>query len=121
MATGDLPAAPPATPLNPGVVRTVQWLNENGFETCDSGDGVTHDFECDRHYPYVVIITDPARLAADADRLLALLRTRIRVDALAEDSPEDAVNVTATYDPADGFAIIEIANVTDRVLWAGAN
>lgn len=36
--------------LNPGIARTVQWLNSQGFMTTDSGDGATHDHECDRDH-----------------------------------------------------------------------
>ena len=103
--------------INPGIRKTVAWLNENGFETCDSGDGSEHDFECDRAFAYVVIASTPAKLAEDADRLLALLRTKITVEILQMDSPEDAVNVNATYDPADGFAMLDVTGVTDAKLF----
>jgi hypothetical protein len=105
------------TPLNHGIARTVAWLNENGFETCDSGDGITHDFACDRPYPYVVVRVDASRLALDADALLGVLRTKIAVDELREDSPEDAVSITATYDPTNQVGLIEIINVSDAKLF----
>ena len=44
--------------INPGIRRTVEWLNAHGFRTTDSGDGVTHMAECDRGYAYVSIIID---------------------------------------------------------------
>ena len=60
-------------PLNPGIVNLVTILNEHGFKTCDSGDGVTHDHECDRDYPYVVVMSDKTKLIEDTDRLMAVL------------------------------------------------
>lgn len=109
------PSGEPA-PLNPGIARTVAWLNGNGFETCDSGDGVTHDFACDRPYPYVVVRVEPWQLRTRADALLNLLRSKVTVEELREDS-EGAVSVTATYDPTNQLALIEILNVTDAKLF----
>jgi hypothetical protein len=34
--------------LNPGIAKTVALLNWMGYRTTDSGDGETHDHECDR-------------------------------------------------------------------------
>lgn len=75
------PAAPVAllsakqlAALNPGIRHTVQTLRSWGFETCDSGDGVTHEFECDLDVPYVHILCPPALLASETDRLVNLLR-----------------------------------------------
>ena len=44
--------------LNPGIRQTVQLLRDHGFETCDSGDGETHDRACDRPHGYVVMTID---------------------------------------------------------------
>jgi hypothetical protein len=41
--------------LNPNIRRTVAWLNERDWHTCDSGDGATQDYECDWPTAYVVI------------------------------------------------------------------
>ena len=42
--------------LNPGIVKTVKMLNDAGYTTTDSGDGETHDYECDRDVGYVVVV-----------------------------------------------------------------
>lgn len=47
--------------LNPGIRFLVEALNKRGLKTTDSGDGVTHDFACDRDHPYVVVQTSYAR------------------------------------------------------------
>jgi hypothetical protein len=59
--------------LNPGIRHTVQTLRKWGFNTCDSGDGSTHEFECDLPHPYVHILVDPLRMVTETDRLLILL------------------------------------------------
>lgn len=65
------------SPLNPGIRETVAFLRQKGFNTTDSGDGVTHDFGCDRDYAYVCMTVSPAdSLVAEADRLLGILRCR---------------------------------------------
>ena len=60
--------------INEGIRRTVALLNEHGFATCDSGDGRTADYTCDRCYGYVVVKeADPKRIYARANKLRALL------------------------------------------------
>ena len=100
--------------LNPGIVRTVAWLTANGFRTCDSGDGQTHDYDCDREYPYVCMIAERDTLLSDTDRLAALLRAAgIRFDP----SGEAGVTVCATYDPTQSpDGIIEITGLKDSML-----
>jgi len=62
--------------LNPGIRRLVVWLRANGFDTCDSGDGQTHDHACDR----------------------------------------SCGAIQASYDPADGSAVIDLTGVSDKDL-----
>ena len=47
--------------LNPGIREVVRRLREAGFQTCDSGDGSTRQFECDPGAPDV---TTPALMYA---------------------------------------------------------
>lgn len=60
--------------LNPGIRATVRFLRDHGFHTCDSGDGVTHEFECDLPSPYVHIQCDPHKLASETERLFKLMK-----------------------------------------------
>jgi len=101
--------------LNPGIAKTVAWLNAMGFATCDSGDGETHDFECDRPYPYVVISVSPADLVAETHRLMVSLSAfGIEVKPLG---PENSgPHIEAIYLPATGTAFIELHHVKDEVL-----
>ena len=108
--------------LNPGIRATCELLNRHGFRTCDSGDGETHDFPCDREYPYVVIqLADPYLLTWEADRLSRLLaRLGLReVPGTPNWKPEREgdVFVQASYSPADGaVATICICHIHDRLL-----
>ena len=60
--------------MNPGIEHFVNLLNELQFKTTDSGDGRTHEFECDRAYPYTVVLVTPDTLLKEAVNLLDTLR-----------------------------------------------
>lgn len=100
--------------INPGIRETVAFLNQWGFRTTDSGDGKTHDYECDREYPYVVLVTEPKSLIAEADRLVSMLAANgINLQAIHEDMPP---SVQASYDPISKTAVIELMCVDDALL-----
>ena len=100
----------PAPGLNPGIIATVRWLAENGFQTTDSGDGRTHDHDCDLPMPYVHMLTTPEKLIAETDRLAALLLARgVKLEPMNEDGTAPALD--ATYAPASRSAIISLFNV----------
>lgn len=99
------------TPLNPGIVKTVEWLNANGFVTCDSGDGVTHDFECDLPIPYVHMEVEPGKLVAETDRLRSLLESEHGVEFELQTEEGTAKTIEASYNPIDGLGIISLLNV----------
>ena len=58
---------------NPGIRPMLKFLHRHGFDTVDSGDGVTHEFGCDRPFPYVVIKCRPGVLASETRRVMGLL------------------------------------------------
>lgn len=98
------------TTLNPGIAYTVQVLREHGFNTTDSGDGETHDFECDLPIPYVHMIVDkPGRLVSQADRLAALLESK-GVVFEGQDHTGTKPEINAHYSPG-GHSIISLYNV----------
>lgn len=97
--------------LNLGIVRTVTLLNDEGFRTCDSGDGETHDYECDRDVGYVVIVTNTDDMVLDSQKVLKLLEARGMVFDPAEDK-----FLSVSYSPVDGIAVIDIHNIHDRML-----
>lgn len=104
--------------VNPGIRRTVQTLRSWGFETCDSGDGETHDYECDMPVPYVHIkCPHPLTLVGEAMRL----HERLKLAGIDFSSPpnpqfdpegfERHPSIEASYSPVDGHAFITLTNV----------
>lgn len=105
------------TDINPGIRGTVAWLNANGFKTCDSGDGKTHDFECDRDTAYVVVQVPASLLVTESDRLYTILtRKLIRVGEIGPEPVDEMVMIQSTYDPANGLAFIDVIGLSDVML-----
>lgn len=110
------PFSPPPdwASLNPGIKRLVALLRAHGFNTCDSGDGKTHDFECDRPEAYVSMTVSCERLVDEADRLLRVLRKHgIGVGTM---NVFGGVMIQASYDPTDGSGILDLTGLTDEML-----
>lgn len=107
--------------LNPGIVRTLEWLRKHGFETTDSGDGKTHQFGCDLPVPYVHMSVLPASALVDkADMLLRLLNKMgisFADDAFNDEGEMIGPHIEAHYSPADGLATISLFNVHDATLF----
>lgn len=104
--------------LNPGIKRTVKWLNDAGYPTVDSGDGKTHDHECDREDPYVVVQVDavnafPESLVDWTNNLKeALEALGVAVGPIGI----GPVWLQANYDPCNGYAFIDITGIHDGML-----
>ena len=95
--------------LDPGVRRLVQLLREAGFETIDSGDGVSKpEDERALHFPHVFCRVPVDRSLAEADRLLELVRGLLQRRA----KPLIEVN----YDPAERLALLMLFDVSDADL-----
>jgi hypothetical protein len=72
--------------LDPGIRDVVVVVNEHGFETTDSGDGVSKPadwYESGEAIPFkhVVVATMPATMVADAERLAVVLGPEWNVEA----------------------------------------
>lgn len=101
--------------LDPGIRETVRWLNAEGFETSDSGDGHSkRDMECAQPFPHVAVPIMPELLVKGADLLRELLASRgITLSAIGGENP----CIQASYDPAaGGSAFIVLMNVDDSLL-----
>lgn len=85
--------------LDDGIRATVQGLREAGFNTTDSGDGSKAGFmEGAMDRPMVAVLAQSrATICDDADALLGWL---------SEHEPERLWDVSATYAPRDGVAVI---------------
>lgn len=96
--------------LNPGIVKTVEWLQSKGFDTRDSGDGETHDYECDLPFPYVHMVTEPETLVSEARRLQAELKS-IGIELEPLDEYGEAKAIETSFNPVTNLAIISLFNV----------
>lgn len=85
--------------LNPGIRKTVAYLRSLGFDTVDSGDGQTHEHECDRPHGYVTISLQKwQRLEFCVEAVCAALEARG-----AEIDTMDGVIVDGLYKRGDGI------------------
>lgn len=98
--------------INPGIRKFVRLFRDHGFETVDSGDGETHDHECDRDEGYVVIrLNDRMSLVDCANEVMVIMEVAgIRL------APTTGPTIQASYSPIDGFRIIDIHGIHDRML-----
>jgi hypothetical protein len=96
--------------LNPGIVKTVEWLQARGFQTTDSGDGATHDYECDMPIPYVHMLVEPDKLVSETRRLRDELAT---IGVVTEPTNETgtAKSIEASFDPHTNLAVLSVFNV----------
>ncbi len=108
--------------LDPGIRRTVQWLQARGFRTTDSGDGIAkfqreEPMEGALDYPHVVCVVAASLAVNEADRLADLVRGRgVKVVPNGRREKGQA-EVEASYDPADCMAIIVLSGVGDAELF----
>ncbi len=79
--------------LDPGIKATVELLQSEGFDTCDSGDGVSKDPE-DRamDVPHVFVAATRYDMLFEADRMLGVL--------------DESWTIEASYNPSDRHATI---------------
>lgn len=102
--------------INPGIRRVVELLNANGYATCDSGDGKTRDFECDRPNGYVVV-----RLPTGCDLVDATHNVFSTLCARTTAAGNlrmwnGEIKVTGNYDPVDQICLIDVDGITDEDL-----
>ena len=115
----------PYDDLDPGIRKTVKWLNEMGFETYSSGDGKTKledpDYDVVVHeyatIPHVFIhVPEPSKLVDETDRLYRLI-LRVMGEVFPHMGEEDDEgSLLASYDPTHGTPRIVLVNVYDEIL-----
>ena len=119
---------PPWADLDPDIVDVVRLLWRAGFWPTDSGDGHTkmerlgYDASDSLAYPHVFMVCERHRLVDEAERLHDLLaRLGVNLDR-TDFGPEGvhAVSIEASYNPADGVAVLMLCGVTNAVLAANA-
>jgi len=100
--------------INPGIRETVRRLQEAGYETCDSGDGETHDHTCDRQEGYVVILLkDDDDIVEHVNKVGALLSSW-GVDL--SNPHHNGVLLQGNYGYADRLKMVDIHGIHDRIL-----
>lgn len=102
--------------INPGIVKLVQFLNDRGFKTTDSGDGNTRLYACDPGFPYVNIEVESSNLISEADRLHHLLIDELQIQMGFQNEEGTAKTIQADYHPAAQKAAILLMGVTDADL-----
>jgi hypothetical protein len=95
--------------IQPTMMKTVTWLQEVGYHTIDSGDGVLNveaGMEDALDYPHVMMTVDPTKMVEEANRLYyGLLNNGI-----------EGGQVEVSYNPEDGLAILMLIGITDASL-----
>ena len=97
--------------LCPGIRKTVLFLQRHGFNTTDSGDGVSNEgMGCELDHPNVFMLCPPDKLLTESHRLLELLaRQGVRC------TPDpDGPHIEVSYDPSDGIGILCLFNLDDK-------
>ena len=109
-----MPNSVPYDDLDPGIREVVRWLNDNGFDTNDSGDGKAkfnedgtplpdwaspedQGYDCVIPHPHVVMSCPVENLGPECDRLRDLLLAA-GVDIGAQ-GPDGEATIQGTYDP----------------------
>lgn len=103
--------------LNPRIRKTVEWLRNAGFETTDSGDGVTNaenGMEGTLPIPHVHIRVAPEKVVEEARRLLQFVKDAgINLNPTVGDWH---AWVETVYVPIQHIAIVTLYNVLDENL-----
>ena len=108
--------------LDPGIRNVVALIRGAGFETTDSGDGVsklgTEQAGCMRTEPHVVVRVPLGTLERSTDLLVAFLQSLgLTVVPLPFDKVlPGEVCVEGVYAPASGVALIDVTHLDDAGL-----
>ena len=108
--------------LDQNIRNVVKFLNENNFNTTDSGDGVSKNRAEIEHvlpYPHVFMTCKPTDLWSESCRLLSLLKENgINVQPIG---PEGCTHpsIQSNLDPTSEIAFITLNHVDDEVLRIG--
>ena len=103
--------------IDPGIRETVRWLRSHGFETTDSGDGISkfdgpNFMGCALEYPHVFMVLRNLETAFhEADRLHSILE---KMGAFVQSAMPTYVQ--ASYSPVDRLVILELGYFSDWLL-----
>lgn len=97
--------------LNPGIREVVSLLRQHGYDTTDSGDGITNiaaGMEGAIPAPHVHCVIDPASFMHAANKIVALL--------LLNGVEVQPGMVQVVYDPMDGVCTVSVYGINDEML-----
>lgn len=114
---------PDYTSLDPGIRQVVRWLRAAGFNTHDSGDGVTKADWIAKgtamEVPHVFVRTTPGTMVSDASDLLRLVRAAgiaVQSAFAADRLSDDIAIIDALFCPVTNSASLCLFGVSDDAL-----
>lgn len=106
--------------INPGIVKLVAMLRSNGFDTVDSGDGVTNVplMECVLERPHVFIVVEPDKMISESHRLYDMMWGLANFDPDVEMIPPQPTGaIEVSYSPIDKTAVIGLLDLDDEFIF----
>lgn len=102
--------------LDPGICKIVSLLRANGFNTCDSGDGESKEYE-HRDEGHVTIKCEPGTLLSESRRIVTVLKNAgVILGPVLPERIEGISHIQAMYCPIDEIALIDVSPIHDRQL-----
>lgn len=98
--------------IMPSMRRTVRWVRSLGFETTDSGDGITNveaGMECALDFPHVVCKVDDPNTGVERAKFLHKCCKDLGLPVPTK------VSVEFSYNPED-VGVILLIGLTDEIL-----
>jgi hypothetical protein len=99
---------PDYTELDPGIRNVVRFLWNHGYNTTDSGDGVTKGSYGETEPHVYMTLPSHCDICLEADKLKKLLEAHGTL-------PED-VRIETTYSPVDGHRLLMLHGLNDDTL-----
>ncbi len=87
--------------LDPGIRWLVRLLNKHGFETTDSGDGVTKGEDGEDEPHVYMLVEDPDDMIYESHRLMQLMDDHMKPANVP-------FRIQATYSPHDRLSILSV-------------
>ena len=107
--------------LDSGIRETVRWLRDRGYDTTDSGDGVskggTEQASTMLNFPHVVIRIVPNKMIHESVRLWETL-VEHGIDFEPKNPGYDP-GIEVNYSPLDGVATIMLLEIDDKLMGLG--
>lgn len=98
--------------LDPGIRNLVLLMRKHGFDTCDSGDGVSKpDMGCALDFPHVIAVIRLDDARSESQRVVSLMEAYGVVFG-----PDEEASVEVSYSPINDVCLLAVYGVTDDML-----